>query len=495
MHQSPSLLRFLAVALAAVLGATGASGQTRPDHRAERVENGLTTLTVIAAEPPVGHRLADRMRFYNTPGVSVAVIRDGRIDWARGYGLAEAHGSQAVDTTTLFQAASISKPVAAIGALRLVEEGRLTLDGDVNEVLQRWKVPESAHTAREKVTLRRLLSHSAGLTVHGFRGYSEGEPIPTLSEVLDGAGPANSAAVRVDTEPGSRWRYSGGGTSVAQLMMEEVSGLSFPEFMTSYVLAPAGMVRSTYGQPLPTERAAEAASGHRGDGSLVAGRWHAYPEMAAAGLWTTPSDLARLALHVQRSWGGEEGGILTPGMTQTMLTPQSGEYGLGFGIAEVDGRVFFSHGGANEGFRAFFVAAADGRDGAVVMTNSDDGQPLAMEILRSIAREYAWPIYQPIERAAVLVDDSTLAELAGAYAFEFRGEQHRIRLSMEQGDLFASIPTWRAERRLYAASAETFFILEGGNEFTFLRDEAGKVTGVRVTGLGLPITARRVEEY
>jgi CubicO group peptidase (beta-lactamase class C family) len=465
------------------------------EARIERIERGLLTQNVVEGDPSPGRTIEERMRFYDTPGVSVAVIHDGRLVWARGYGVVEAGGTQPVDTATLFQAASISKPVAAIGALRLVEQGRLSLDDDANGWLRSWKVPENGLTESEKVTLRRLLSHSAGLTVHGFRGYAAGEPVPALVQLLDGEKPANSAAVRVDLLPGSRWRYSGGGTSVAQLMMEDVSGESFPALMQRLVLGPAGMVHSTYEQPLPAARAARAATGHRGDGSPVAGRWHTYPEMAAAGLWTTPSDLARLGLEVQRAARGEPSAILSRQMTHEMLTRQSGEYGIGFGVEQRDGGdVVFSHGGANEGFRAFFFAARDGGYGAAVMTNGDDGSALGMEILRGIAREYGWPVFQPTVKQTVSVDPAVYAELAGSYRLEFRGQTHSIVVSEADGALRAELPMWSRPRTLHPASAERYFFLDSGAELSFERNAEGVVEAVRVTGVGAPMVARRIAD-
>ncbi|MDQ3606311.1 MAG: beta-lactamase family protein [Gemmatimonadota bacterium] len=460
-------------------------------ERIQRVENGLLTSNVIAGEPLAGMPLAERMRFYDTPGVSIAVINDGRIEWARGYGVAEAGGAQPVDTATLFQAASISKPVAAMAALRLVEQGRLSLDEDVNGRLVSWKVPENGHTREQKVTLRRLLSHSAGLTVHGFRGYAAGEPVPTLLQLLDGASPANSAAVRADVVPGSLWRYSGGGTSVAQQLMTEVTGSPFPELMRELVLGPVGMVHSTYEQPLPVARAAKAATGHRGDGMPVAGKWHTYPEMAAAGLWTTPSDLARLALEVQRPLRGENGGVLSPRMTREMLTLQSGEYGLGFGLAGEGRAARFSHGGANEGFRAHFVAFRETGQGAVVMTNSDNGAALASEILRAVAREYGWDAFQSREKALARVDTRIYPELAGRYRIEQGGETRWLTVSASDDGLHAQVPGWAAPLAMHPASEERYFFLETGVELTFVRDSAGAVDHVLITGAGPPIRAQR----
>ncbi len=236
-------------------------------------------------------------------------------------------------------------------ALHLVDEGKLSLDEDVNLKLRSWKVPENEFTAKEKVTLRRLLNHSAGLTVHGFAGYAADEPVPSLLDLLDGKKPANSAPIRVDILPGTQHRYSGGGYEVMQQLVMDVTGKSFPELAQEFVLGPLGMTRSTYRQPLPSDLEANAAAGHRGDGAMLKGRWHTYPEMAAAGLWTTPSGLARVVLEIQK--GG--GRVLKPATQREMLTQVLGDYGLGFCLAETEGHKSFAHGGSNEGFQCMLI--------------------------------------------------------------------------------------------------------------------------------------------
>lgn len=233
--------------------------------------NGLRPSITITGEGPVRWTLADRMAHHKVPGLSVAVIDSGRIVWARGFGVKEAGGTDSVTTETLFQAGSISKPTFAVGLMRLVQDGRLSLDEDVNVKLTSWKVPENRFTATEKVTLRRLLSHNAGLTVHGFPGYEAGTPVPTVVQVLDGIKPANTAAVRVDTFPGAISRYSGGGTTVAMLVTTDVTQKSFPALMKELILGPAGMRHSTYDNPLPDTLAAGAATGTYSDGKLVKG--------------------------------------------------------------------------------------------------------------------------------------------------------------------------------------------------------------------------------
>jgi CubicO group peptidase (beta-lactamase class C family) len=334
--------------------------------------------------------LAERMLHHKVPGVSIAVIDMGRLAWMRGYGSTEA-GGQPVTTTTLFQAASISKAVMSVGALRLVEQGRFTLDDDVNRSLLAWQVPENAFTAQRKVTLRGLLSHSAGTGVPGFQGYAAGLPLPAIRQVLDGALPANSLPVRVESEPGTAWRYSGGGSTIAQQLLTDIAGQSFASLMHDTVLAPLGMDDSLFIQPLPANAAIRAARGHQASGAKIAGNWHTYPELAAAGLWTTPGDLARLVIDVNNAFIGQAGTLLTPGMARAMLTPQRGRWGLGVALDGGGASLCYSHEGGNAGYRAFLVGCPGTGQGAVIMTNGDAGDNLYSEIVRGIAVAYGWP--------------------------------------------------------------------------------------------------------
>jgi CubicO group peptidase (beta-lactamase class C family) len=424
-----------------------------PAARARRVEEGLRPPIVVKGQPAVKWTIAERLKHHNVPGVSVAVVNGGKIEWARGYGLADVESARPVTPETLFQAASISKPVAAMTVMRLVEQGKLSLDEDVNAKLKSWKVPENEFTKTEKVTLRRLASHSAGLTVHGFPGYAQGTPLPTLVEILDGTAPANTKPVRVDLTPGTKWRYAGGGYEVMQLLAEDVTGRKFPALAKEFVLDPLGMKDSTYEQPLPAARAGQAATGYRPDGKAVQGKWHTYPEQTAAGLWTTPSDLAKVIIAVQQ--GG--GRALKPATVEQMLTKTSGDYGLGFGLGEKAGRKSFAHGGANEGFRCNLFAYRDGA-GAVVMTNGDRGGAVASEILRAIAAEYGWPDYGQEEKTAVNVDPAVLQSYAGKYVFS---PGPTVMVLHESGKMFLqSEQIGKVE--ILAESNERFFAPVGG---------------------------------
>ncbi len=447
-----------------------------PEARAARVEKGLLPGIVIAGRPLPVRTLAERMAALKTPGVSVAVINGGVIEWAKGYGVTETGGTAPVTPRTLFQAASLSKPVAALAALRLVEQGKLALDQNVNERLTSWKVPENEFTKAEKVTLRRLLSHSAGLTVSGFPGYSADASVPALVQVLDGQKPANTAAIRADVVPGTIWRYSGGGYTVMQQLLTDVAGRPFPSLLADLVLQPIGMTDSTYEQPLPEARRAAAASGHRSDGVLLPGRYHTYPEMAAAGLWTTPTDLARFLIEIQQALQGKSK-ILTAATAREMVTVQKGSYGLGLGLEGSGPSATFGHGGSNAGFKCQMTAFVDGGRGAVVMTNGDQGGRLAVEVLRAVAAEYGWPTLRPRQKTVVTVDPAVLAPLVGRY--ELRPGRV-LTVALEGGTLFIVDGPQRVE--LFPESPTRFFELVEEADVEFVKGPDGVVTHILLNG-------------
>ena len=256
------LLTFLLLGIV-ISAALAGCGKADDDARIARVENGLQTAVVIKGDP--AGNILDRMKHYGIPGVSIAVFDKDRVVWAKGYGVMDVDTKEPVTDKTLFVAGSISKPVAAMGALKLVEEGKIGLDDNINAALTTWKLPENELTAEHPVTLRQLLSHSGGTTVHGFRGYAEGEPVPSITDILDGKG--NSPAVRVDLEPGKQMRYSGGGVTVMQLALTDVEKAPFPEILRTKVLEPIGMTSSSYEQTFTPERLKLAASGHNGAGA------------------------------------------------------------------------------------------------------------------------------------------------------------------------------------------------------------------------------------
>jgi CubicO group peptidase (beta-lactamase class C family) len=407
----------------------------------------------------------------HVPGVSIAVIHNGAIEWAQGFGVAQLGGAP-VTTETLFQAGSISKPVAAMAALHLVEQGRLSLDSDVNQALTSWKIPPSAAAPGAMVTLRELLTHTAGLTVHGFPGYAAGAPIPTLVQILNGEKPANTDPILLEAVPGSRWKYSGGGYTVMQQLLLDVSRQPVPTLLHDTVLAPIGMTRSTYEQPLPEMLRPGAATPYAYDGAPVAGGAHTYPEMAAAGLWTTPTDLARFATEIQLSLRGDANHVLSPEMTKLMLTAGQGNWGLGPAIGGSPENPYFTHDGVDAGFESVLVAYEHTGDGAVVMTNAQNGELLAYAVVRGIALAYGWPDLHPIAKASVKVDPAALATYVGVYELT---PTFSIKITLENGQLMEQA-TSQQKFPLFPESQTKFFMKVADAQFQFFAAENGQVS-------------------
>jgi CubicO group peptidase (beta-lactamase class C family) len=458
--------------------------------RISRIENGLLPAVIIKGQPPQSMTIADRMAHYKVPGVSLAFFDHGQIIWTKTYGFADVASKKPVTPDTLFQAASISKPVAALAVLRFVQDGKLTLDEDVNVKLHTWKVPENAFTVKEKVTIRRILSHSAGLTVHGFPGYASDEPVPTIVQILNGEKPANTEPIRVDVVPGTLWRYSGGGFVVLQTLLSDVTGKPFPQIMRELVLGPAGMTHSTYEQPLPQNRSSEAATPYRANSDPVKGGAHTYPEMAPAGLWTTPSDLARMAMEVQNEYAGKSAKILSQDMARQMLTHQLGTWGLGFGLETAGDKPHFGHGGANEGFRCNIETYTDSGQGFAVMTNSDSGGEVTEEIFRAVAKEYAWPDYKPIEHVLIKINPAAFTSYPGTYEIPGIG---KLTITLKSPSLYvAAEPFGPDPEELLPESSTQFFVLSGDITFTFHKDAQGAITGLTLQAGSQTFEAKKI---
>jgi CubicO group peptidase (beta-lactamase class C family) len=375
-----------------------------------RLALGLAAVLVFAppspgAEPPELERnlvvavdgiektltLEEAMAALDIPSVSLALIDGDRIALAQAYGASST-------PETIYQAASLSKFVAAIGAMRLVEAKRLELDADVNANLASWKVPQNEFDKDHPVTLRGLLSMTAGIGVPGFLGYAIGEEVPNLTQILYGVPPANSPPITVIAEPGSVYRYSGGSYEVAEALMADTMGASFPELMKVAVLDPAGMARSSFATTLPADLERQALHGHLAEGGEIPGGYHLFPEHAAAGLWSTPTDLANLLIVIGRAWRGESQLFLAPETVREMLTPQNGgPYGLGAAIGEADGVLAVMKRGQNVGFQSYLILLPAVGKGMVVMTNSDNGSILAEALIRRAAALYDWPALGALE--------------------------------------------------------------------------------------------------
>jgi CubicO group peptidase (beta-lactamase class C family) len=339
-----------------------------------------------AGAPP--QPIEARLQHWHVPGVSVAVFGDGRIRWAKAWGTSDAVTRRPVTTRTRFQAGSISKPVTAVAVLQLVDDNRLDLEGDANVALRSWKVPHHAWSAVSSVTPAGLISHTAGISVRSFPGYAADAAIPTINQVLDGSPPANTAPIRVVARPGAAYSYSGGGYVILQRALMDLDGLAFEALMRKRVLNPLGMTASSF-SILRADGRSEIASGHTAAGQRVQGGSHIYPESAAAGLWSTPSDLARFAMAIQAALSAQDNhrSIVSRRSARWMIS-QNGTptQGMAFDLSPSS----FYHAGDTEGYYAAAVGGKDGHMGIAIMTNGAQGGHLMNEIIEAVAKEYSW---------------------------------------------------------------------------------------------------------
>jgi CubicO group peptidase (beta-lactamase class C family) len=473
---------FLSIYLCALL-ALPVHGQTAQTakQRMQAVQNHLSRYVVIRDSRDIPMYLVSQMKALGVPAVSIAAIRNGAIDWARAYGVSSIQGPS-VSTETLFGAASISKPVTALGVLKLVEEGKIDLDTNVNQYLKRWKVPDNQFTVVKKVTVRELLNHTSGIGTHNGDIYDPSTPVPTLLQLLEGEKPARTPPVRVEVIPGTEYAYSNGGYLVLSLLIEDVTGETFAEYMKRTVLDPIGMKHSTFDAPLPPERRAHAATAYGADGKwAVPPSKYVSPNLAAGGLWSTATDLASLLLEVRREYDGKSSKVLHQKTMRLMLSPGMGpsssrHWGLGFEVSGSPDNPYIRHEGSGY-FQDDMVEYLHDGNGIVVMTSGGGGQALEDEVLRSAGTVYDFPDFKSIEHSVVDVPASILHGYVGTYSY--------VKVAEDGDHLTAEIPTGSPAARLYPESPTRFFILEGPQELSFTLDSQRKVTGMEfITPMG-----------
>jgi len=459
------------------------------DARIARVEENLQRPLVIEGLDVERWNIEDRIRQFNVPGVSVAVIDQGRVAWAHAWGVKEAGGDDPVTTETLFQAGSVSKPVTALLALSLVGDGKLTLDQPVNEILQTWQVPDNEFTRVTPVTLRHVLTHQAGFTPFGYLIPRNEGSMPGMAELLRG-GIRDWPVVSVEFVPGSRHAYSNAGYCVLQLLLEETSESSLHEFAARKMFGPLGMDHSTFAEPLEQTLLAAAASGHerkkKGDTNEreavpVEGKAEIAPG-ATGGLWSTPSDLAAMVVEVMRAWKGESEAVVTPDLARQFLTPQVAGEGLGISVEGEGTALRASHGGGMPGFICLMVFYPETGQGAVVMTNSDGGRWLQQELIAAIAAEYGWPGY-PVRRSLANATPDQLEELAGVYTLDASPE-YSFSVRVENGKAIGQINQYPPFELAPTTDRDLYILARESLEIVFLRDENEAIVQVEMRRAG-----------
>lgn len=445
------------------------------EKKIKEVENNLGLWVNIEGSSNQ-HTLQQQMDAYHVNGVSIAVVKDHKIEWARGYGWADTATQRPVTSETLFQAASISKSINGIGILKLVEEKQVNLDSDINDYLNKWKFPYDSLSKGKKITLANLLSHTAGLNVSGFPGYEKEDNIPALGFILDGKKPANTPAVRSVFEPGLKFQYSGGGIAISQLLLQDVTGKSYETFMRKQVLKPMGMHSSFYSQPPSSNKQNILATAYNDEGKEVKGKYHIYPEQAAAGLWTNPTDLASYIIETQLALQGKSSKVLSQEMTKIRLNPfKDSKSALGVFISKKGDQSYFQHGGKNEGFVAQYYGSIEGGNGVVVMANSSNTSIL-MEIINSVALVYDWKrFYEPKIKKVVKINNNILETYLGEYKID------DTVLSIKKADNGIIICQGKEKNKMNFVSDTDFFLIEKpGDEFMFTRNSLNQVDGINV---------------
>jgi len=478
LRNRASILAALAVPAVGLFFLAGCNAQKAlTAKRIKSVEKGLMRAVYLQGLKPEKMTLSERMRFYKVPGVGIAVLDRNVIEWVRAYGEKDPQTGQPLTTGTLFQGGAFSQMMTAAAAVRLAEQGKLNLDADISDLLRTWKFPLASFGFLGKITPRDLLTHSAGLASQVFSGYAQDEPIPTLRQILDGEKPATNGPVWIPAKKSSasRIHYSDAGYAILEQVLIDLAGLPFPAFMKQTVLDPLGLQSSTFESPLPDDLRMRAAVGYNRGGQVVNGLWSIYPAAAADGLWTTPSDFAGFLSEVLlEATGAGTAKLLSPETARSMLSPQVEGTGFGFVVEGKGDDINFNLRGKTHGYACFMTLFPARSQGAVIMTNSDNGMFLIQEILAALSEAYSWPFYRPEEKPVLRLDPATYQAYAGRYEVN-----PDYVLDVSAQDYYLVIqPTGQAPTKFYAESQTLFYSTDPNIRIQFTKTKDGAVNGL-----------------
>ena len=428
-----------------------------------KVENNLTEARELIFEDSVisKYNILDRMKFYKIPSVSIAVINNGKIEWTKTYGYADIEMKRLANKTTLYQVASITKSVNGLGIMKLVQDGKLSLTNDIRNYLKTWTFPDNELSKNKTITLKNLLSHTAGLSVHGFIGYTVNDTLPTINQILNGEKPANNEPIKPIYPINEHFEYSGGGYIVIRKILDDNISFNYDSLMTAVVLKPLKMTNSTFSQPLSFGYK-NYAYGTDKEMQTLKGNYYIYPEQSAGGLWATATDIAKFVLSIQNNLKGSPNSLINKSLTDEMLTPVLNNYALGFGIVEKGGEKYFWHEGESYGYNSLYYGSFKTGKGVVILTNAypSNGQPFIQELLNSVATAYSWKnFYNPTKKKLAFVPDTLLAKYIGDYYSE--NPQMKISITRNSNQLEL---TARRPEKMYATKPDTFFLASSPND-------------------------------
>lgn len=464
------------------------SNSKKIEEQIKLVENNLFGRVILNGK---AGNIGERMAYFKVKGLSMAVIQNYKVIWAKGYGWANEKEKRPVTNSTLFKPGSISKSLNAVGVLKLAQNNKLDIYTDINEYLKSWKFPYDSLSKKKDITTANLLSHTAGLSVYGgFPGYDINSKIPTIPQILDGKEPANTPPVRSLFEPGVQFQYSGGGTIISQLIITDLTNQSYEKFMYDSVLKPMGMKNSFYSAAPPAKDIlTKIATGYTIEGDEVKATFHVYPEQAPLGLWTTPTEICNYIIEIQLANSGKSSKVLNRQMASLQLTPYI-DYSATMGafIGDRNGEKYFFHDAGNEGYRGLYYGSVEGGNGVVIFVNSDEGN-IILELLNSVASVYNWKGFdKPKNIHTITVPEKITQKYPGVYLFE--GKIAEISKGKDGLVYWADNQTCK----MYFTSEKDFINIEFQTEKSFITDGLGNVNGYarKLNGNELPAAIRIV---
>lgn len=473
------------------LSATAYCQTAEVKRRIQQVENGL--IPYVPVKGFAKWTIAGRMKYHKIPGASIAVIKNFKIDWAKSYGLADTILKKTASNQTVYSAGSVSKLLMAFAAMRLVEQGRINLDSPINNYLKSWKLAENDFTKNKPVTLRMLLSHTGGTSQTSYFGFMpDKKPLPTIVEIVSGASIAETRPVVVNSEPGKEFRYSGGGSMVAQLALMDITGKDFNSIISEQIFEPLVLKQATFQQPLSASFANNAAWAYS-EASWFKGMPYVYPQQAAAGLYINATNLATFIIEIQKAYAGNSK-LMKKSTAEQMLTPMAkiseGSYleqiGLGAFLLERTGNrnrkgKYFEHQGVNAGFVTYAMGSVEDGNGVVIMMNSgDDFNGFGMELRRSVAQVYGWNNFLPEEINPISMSAAALDKFTGRYRMAddevlyLRREKNYLVENINQGKDIYCFPTGKDSIVFTDFNIKGFFYRNTNNNVTGLRNEYQK---------------------
>jgi CubicO group peptidase (beta-lactamase class C family)/thioredoxin-related protein len=397
-------------------------------------------------EPENFRTLSNSMINYNIPGLSLAVINEGKIEWSHTYAN-DNFPEQKLNDSTIFQAASLSKPVTVLAALRMYTAGAIDLDENIQNYLKRFIIPQGKQTDDNPVTFRNIFAHTSGLTAGGYQGYARDFEVPSDIEILKGATGVNSQPIEVLSKPNEILAYSGGGYTLAEVALQDIHNDTFSNLMKTWILDPVGMKHSEFTQPLIVKDSSKIAKGHTQSGKVLDGGWRNHPEQAAGGLWSTSTDLANFLIEIYKAYQGKNS-VFSTSAIKTILNQERDGHIYGFIVDRSNNGFAITHYGGNAGYRTGMTIDLTTGNGLVYLINSDNGAALGNELLLSASKLYRWNHFNRIEVRKENIETTLLKTIVGNYkcnsevdlSITFSNTNNQISLHFPNGDEYKLVP-------------------------------------------------------